>query len=50
MKSEWIAEYEGNPIKVTNRWFTGEKLFVNSELQDDRLSFMSISSNLTGIV
>jgi hypothetical protein len=50
MKSEWIAEYEGNPIKVTNRWFTGGKLFVNSELQDDRLSFMSISSNLTGIV
>ena len=48
MKSEWIADYEGNEIKITNSWFTGEKLFVNKELQDDRVSFMS--SNLTGRV
>ena len=46
MKSEWIANYEGNEIKITNSWFTGEKLFVNNEIQDDRLSF--ISCNLTG--
>jgi hypothetical protein len=50
MKSEWIGDYEGNQMKITNSWFTGEKLFVNSELQDDRLSFISISSNLSGSV
>jgi hypothetical protein len=32
MKSEWIATYEGSEIKVTNGWFTGEKLFVNNQL------------------
>jgi hypothetical protein len=31
MKSEWIANYESNEIKITNSWFTGEKLFVNNE-------------------
>jgi hypothetical protein len=46
MRSEWIANYEGNEIKITNSWITGEKLFVNNEIQDDRLSF--ISCNLTG--
>jgi hypothetical protein len=46
MKSDWIAKYEGNEIRITNSWFTGEKLFVNNEIQDDRLSF--IICNLTG--
>ncbi|WP_396218585.1 hypothetical protein [Flavobacterium sp.] len=46
MKSEWIANYEGNEIRITNSWFTGEKLFVNNELQDDRLSL--VTCNLTG--
>ena len=46
MRSEWMANDEGNEIKITNSWITGEKLFVNNEIQDDRLSF--ISCNLTG--
>ena len=46
MKSEWIADYE-NVIKVTNSWFSGEKLFVNNELQDEQLSFIT-PSNMTG--
>jgi hypothetical protein len=46
MKSIWIAKYDDNEIRVENSWFKGEKLFVNNELQDDRLSF--ISANLTG--
>jgi hypothetical protein len=47
MKSEWIAIYEGSEIKVTNSWFTGEKLFVNNELQDEQLNFIT-PSKLTG--
>jgi hypothetical protein len=35
MKSEWILKYDDNEIKVTNSWFSGEKLFVNNELQDE---------------
>lgn len=47
MKSEWTANYEGNEIKVTNSWFNGERLFINNELQDEQLSFIT-PSNLTG--
>jgi hypothetical protein len=46
MKSIWIANYEGNEIRIENSWFRGEKLIVNNKLQDERLSFLS--SNLTG--
>ena len=46
MKSIWIAKYEDTEIRVENSWFKGEKLFVNNELQDDRLNF--ISAHLTG--
>ena len=35
MKSEWIAKYDENVIKVTNSWFSGEKLFINNELQKE---------------
>jgi hypothetical protein len=44
--STWIADYEGNEIRIENSWIRGEKLFVNNKLQDERLSFFS--SNLTG--
>jgi hypothetical protein len=47
MKSEWIATYQGSEIKVTNGWFTGEKLFVNNELQDEQLNFIT-PSQMTG--
>ena len=46
MKSEWIADFENNKIKITNSWFFGEKLFVNNELQDEQLNI--IACNLTG--
>jgi hypothetical protein len=46
MKSEWIAKYDENVIKVTNSWFSGEKLIVNNELQDEQLSFNT--PNMTG--
>ena len=47
MKSEWIAKYEETVIKITNNWFSGENLYVNNELQDEQLSFIT-PSNLTG--
>nr|WP_315158190.1 hypothetical protein [uncultured Flavobacterium sp.] len=43
MKSQWIAKYENTEIKVTNRWFGGEQLFVNGELQDEQLNFITPS-------
>jgi hypothetical protein len=47
MRSEWIIKYDDNEIKVTNSWFGGEKLFVNNELQDEQLNFIT-PSNMTG--
>lgn len=47
MKSEWIADFEENKILISNSWFSGEKLFVNDELQDEQISFLP-SCNLTG--
>lgn len=44
MKSEWIAEYKETDIKITNNWFSGEKLYVNKELQDEQLSFITPSN------
>ena len=49
MKSEWIANYENNQIKITNNWFTGEKLFINNELQDEQFNFIT-PSTMTGII
>lgn len=47
MKSEWIAKYEETEIKITNNWLSGEKLYVNNELQDEQLNFIT-PSNMTG--
>ena len=44
--SVWIANYEGNEIRIENSWFRGEKLLVNNKLQDKRLNFFV--SDLTG--
>jgi hypothetical protein len=40
------SQYDENVIKVTNSWFSGEKLIVNNELQDEQLSFNT--PNMTG--
>ena len=34
MKSIWETTVENNTIRIENNWFSGEKLFVNEELQD----------------
>ncbi len=46
MRTVWIGKYQETEIRVENNWFHGEKLFVNGQLQDERLSFFS--SHLTG--
>ncbi|MGO4906026.1 hypothetical protein [Flavobacterium sp. W20_MBD1_R3] len=47
MKSAWIAKYEETEIKITNNRFSGEKFYVNNELQDEQLSFIT-PSNMNG--
>ena len=46
MKSIWTTNYEGHEIKIENTWFSGDRLYVNNNLQDER--FNLFSSNLTG--
>jgi len=48
MKSEWIVTYEDSKIRVVNTWFSGEMLFVNDKLQDEKYSLFS--ADLTGHV
>lgn len=37
MKSIWTANYENNEVKVENTWFNGERLYVNGNLQDEKV-------------
>lgn len=37
MKKVFETTYNGRHIRVENRWFEGEKLFVDGELQDENL-------------
>lgn len=37
MKKTFDITHEGRHILVENRWFEGEKLFVDGELQDENL-------------
>ena len=39
---KWYAEYEGNKIRVENRWST-EKLYINEKLHDEGIGFSSRS-------
>ena len=49
MRSEWIANYENDEIKITNNWFTGKKLFINDELLDEHLNLIT-PSKMSGIL
>lgn len=48
MRSEWIANYENEEIKITTNWFTGKKLYISNELQDEHFSLFA-PSMITGI-
>ncbi|MEK3993413.1 hypothetical protein [Psychrobacillus sp. FSL K6-2365] len=37
MKKTFEVMYNGHHILVENKWFTGEKLYVDGKLQDENL-------------
>ncbi|WP_416150712.1 hypothetical protein ACM26V_07025 [Salipaludibacillus sp. HK11] len=49
MKKVFEVTYKGHHILVENRWFSGEKLYVNGRLQDENLG-LSFRGTLTGVI
>lgn len=47
MKKVFEAIYDGHRIQVENRWFAGEKLYVDGELQDENMG-LALRATLTG--
>lgn len=47
MKKTFDVTHEGRHILVENRWFQGEKLYVDGELQDENLG-LSFRGDLNG--
>jgi hypothetical protein len=47
MTKIWEIEYKGHKVKVENTWFSGERLYVDDELQDEEVGF-GIRSRLFG--
>ena len=43
----WTTQYKGPEIKVENGWFSGERLFVDGEMQDEHKG-MGFRSKLWG--
>ena len=39
--------YKGHRIKVENRWFGGEKLYIDGQLQDENMG-LGLRARLTG--
>ena len=37
MKKTFEVMYDGHQIQVENNWFTGERLYVDGQLQDENL-------------
>lgn len=49
MKKVFEAIYDGHHIQVENRWFAGEKLYVDGELQDENIG-LALRGTLNGKV
>ncbi|ANU21501.1 hypothetical protein BBI15_15595 [Planococcus plakortidis] len=47
MKKSFEFTHEGRHIVIENRWFEGEKLFVDGQLQDENLG-LSFGRELNG--
>lgn len=47
MKKVFEAKYDGHTIHVENRWFAGEKLYVDGDLQDENIG-LAVRATLTG--
>lgn len=41
---EWVAEFEGHSIRVTNTWLGGAKLYVDGECRDTNRGAFAISA------
>lgn len=39
----WQATYNNHLIRVEGSWFTGERLFVDGELQDEQIGYLTRS-------
>lgn len=49
MKKVFETIYDGHKIQVENRWFAGEKLYVDGKLQDENIG-LALRAMLTGNV
>ena len=47
MKKTFEVMHDGHHIQVVNNWFTGEKLYVNGQLQDENLG-LAVRAVLNG--
>ena len=47
MVKKWVYEYGQNTIIIENRWFSGEKMYVNGELHDESKG-IKLSGTLRG--
>lgn len=47
MKKTFEVAYDGRQIVVENKWFEGEKLYVDGQLQDENLG-LSLGAELNG--
>ena len=41
MKSIWEATVGNDVIRIENNWFSGEKLFVNNQLEDFQVNYFN---------
>ena len=46
---KWDIKYKGHDIRVENGWLSGERLYVDGELQDEQVGF-GLRSRLYGKV
>lgn len=49
MKKVFDVIHEGHHIQVVNTWFSGEKLYIDGELQDENLGVV-LRATLRGIL
>ena len=47
MKKTFEVMYKDHHIRVENRWFSGEKLYINDQLQDENTG-IGFRARLTG--
>ncbi|MFC5713694.1 hypothetical protein ACFPU1_12960 [Thalassorhabdus alkalitolerans] len=47
MPKVFKVPYKGHEVKVENRWFAGEKLYINGQLQDENVG-LALRATLRG--